>query len=397
MSKTYQFLVLLSFFSFCNAQEKDSIYGNVKSIREKVEFLNDTIQNRKLFSFEGDYGHNGFNSPRYNQSRFHSWWYTTYWSHYVNYFKAFDESGKPLEETWFYKNQDTVYHDQFNYNKLGKLKNQIKIEYGTKSNITYSYNENAYLESVNTIKADTLYASKKYFFNDKNLVTEIEYFNSFIPDKTEKTLKFYDDEGNLLRMKKIGFFSSKFGTIYEFDKKGRKSKVFNQVSSNSLIIPDPITQNREDKGIKQLSEQFFYDEKDRIIETHYYKQDFNDRTKVVLYRKIKNIYKDDLLIKIIHYKNADSIISTKTYKYDEKGRVIKNTTSFSKHSKNNRTLQYSYANHNLPTKLIYEDDRGKTEVEFVHEFDENKNWIKQTKSVNGEKLYVWTREITYFK
>lgn len=39
----------------------------------------------------------------------------------------------------------------------------------------------------------------------------------------------------------------------------------------------------------------------------------------------------------------------------------------------------------------------KTEIDFEYEFDLNNNWIKQTKIINGEKLYNWIRKIEYYK
>ena len=35
--------------------------------------------------------------------------------------------------------------------------------------------------------------------------------------------------------------------------------------------------------------------------------------------------------------------------------------------------------------------------DFEYVFDDKKNWIEQTKSINGKKLYVWKREIKYFE
>ena len=36
-------------------------------------------------------------------------------------------------------------------------------------------------------------------------------------------------------------------------------------------------------------------------------------------------------------------------------------------------------------------------IDFEYVFDDKKNWIEQTKSINGKKLYVWKREIKYFE
>ena len=59
------FLTLLQNISY--SQPKDTIYGKIKSIREQLLFLDENRQNRKLFSTEGDYGHNGFLSEEYTK------------------------------------------------------------------------------------------------------------------------------------------------------------------------------------------------------------------------------------------------------------------------------------------------------------------------------------------
>ena len=64
------FLTLLKNISY--SQPKDTIYGKIKSIREQLLFLDENRQNRKLFSTEGDYGHNGFLSEEYTKRRFNS-------------------------------------------------------------------------------------------------------------------------------------------------------------------------------------------------------------------------------------------------------------------------------------------------------------------------------------
>jgi len=38
-----------------------------------------------------------------------------------------------------------------------------------------------------------------------------------------------------------------------------------------------------------------------------------------------------------------------------------------------------------------------TQVDFEYVLDDKKNWIEQTKSVNGKKLFIWKRELKYFE
>ena len=116
------FLTLLQNISY--SQPKDTIYGKIKSIREQLLFLDENRQNRKLFSTEGDYGHNGFLSEEYTKSRFNIWWYQTYWVHYINYYKEFDINNKLLKVIWYYKDQTILNSCENEYDEEGKLVNQ---------------------------------------------------------------------------------------------------------------------------------------------------------------------------------------------------------------------------------------------------------------------------------
>ena len=70
------FLLMLFFCAIISyGQQKDTIYGKVKSVREQLFFLDENNQNMKFFSSEGDYGHHGFISPEFTKNRFYSWWY----------------------------------------------------------------------------------------------------------------------------------------------------------------------------------------------------------------------------------------------------------------------------------------------------------------------------------
>lgn len=396
MYKTNLIVILLFFFSFSNAQEKDTIYGKVKSIREELKFVNDSIQNRKLFSTEGDYGHYGFSSAEFTKSRFKIWWYDTYWVHYVNYYKEFDKNDRLLEEVWFYKNQDTVNYNKYEYNSFGKVKNRKYISY-QESNSSYTYDIKNNLIYVKTISADSSYSTEKYKYNEKGLVSDFEYFNSDYPKEIRKTEKYYDSIGNLIEVKNFDEYGADYGTLYEYDAKGRKTKIINHSPFIWVKTKRGSKQKRTDTGSNHLSRHYFYDEKDRTIEIHSYNQDFYDKNKAVIYRKEKKVYINDLLKEHFNYDKNDTLTFFRKYEYDDKGRKIKEVAVSPKYPDNNRTLEYSYSNHDLPIKLVYTEKGRRTEVDFEHEFDEKNNWIKQTKSVNGKKLFIWTRKIEYFE
>ena len=63
-----------------------------------------------------------------------------------------------------------------------------------------------------------------------------------------------------------------------------------------------------------------------------------------------------------------------------------------------RYEKYKYDKNNL-IELKETDTFGDivtTTCKFEYVFDKNYNWIEQVKYINGEKLYVWKRQITYW-
>ena len=146
-----------------------------------------------------------------------------------------------------------------------------------------------------------------------------------------------------------------------------------------------------------ISREFVYDEKDRIIEKYSYNPDFKDNNIPALYKKEISIYDNNLLSEFYYYDGNDSITSFKKYEYDENQRKVKETFTFPKYPDNNQNLVFSYDYHEFPIELIYIDERGTHKVEFEYIFDDKNNWIKQTKIINGERLFEWTRKIEYFE
>ena len=64
---------------------------------------------------------------------------------------------------------------------------------------------------------------------------------------------------------------------------------------------------------------------------------------------------------------------------------------------NKIVLEYVHNETEFPSKLTYSENGTINTVDFEYTFDDRKNWIEQTKSVNGKKLYVWKRDLKYFE
>ena len=97
------FLIFLIFTEIKsqNYLPKDTIFGNVKEIREKVIFLTE-VENPQLLYYD-DYGHSGFMGPESTISRFKDTWYTSNLSYYINYERNFDTKGNIISDKWFGK------------------------------------------------------------------------------------------------------------------------------------------------------------------------------------------------------------------------------------------------------------------------------------------------------
>ena len=395
-SKLFIFFVLTLLHNISFSQPKDTIYGKVKSIREQLVFLDENRQNLKLFSTEGDYGHNGFLSEEYTKSRFNTWWYQTYWVHYINYYKEFDINNKLLKVIWYYKDQSILNSCENKYDIDGKLINQELYSYKL-SNTTNEYDKNNNLTFSKNIDSDQNYSTTKNKFNDKNQIIREEYFNSEYPKEKRITEYFYDLSGNLIELKKFDEYGEDYGTKFEYDSKNRKTKIIHHSPFVWVKTKKGSHQKRTKNGNDQISREFKYDEKDRIIETKSYNPDFYDGNIAKLYQKQVTIYENDLIKNIYSYDTKDSLTYYKTFEYDTLNRKIKEYSVSPKYPDNNITLEYFYNETEFPVKLLYSEKGVVTQVDFEYVFDDKKNWIQQTKSVNGKKLYIWKRDLKYFE
>lgn len=233
--------LLLFVFSISFGQQKDTIYGKVKSIREQLNFLDKKRQNMKLFSTEGDYGHYGFLSANFTTIRFHNWWYNTPYVHYSNYYKEFNKNGKPIFEIWFYKDGDTVRTYNYKYDKNDNLiqeKDIYKINDYTCRNYTYDYK--------NKLKSSIYYVS-----DDPDLYSYTSYIRDSVSNLIET--KYFDEDGESASLK------------YKYDSENRKiSKSIHK--PYVYIKKDKSTTFRKDSiGLDKICEKYFYDNNNKLL------------------------------------------------------------------------------------------------------------------------------------
>ncbi|WP_318640248.1 hypothetical protein [Flavobacterium ardleyense] len=94
--------------SILSAQDlpKDSIVGNVKSVREKVIFLTEKENPQMLY--DSDYGHSGFMGPKSTVAKFLTLWYSTPYSYFINYERFYLPNRIIDRENWFGKKGELI-------------------------------------------------------------------------------------------------------------------------------------------------------------------------------------------------------------------------------------------------------------------------------------------------
>lgn len=324
---------------WATAQIKDTIFGNPKLVREKVLFLTE-IENWKFMKNDGDYGHdNIFFSPKEARERFNYFWFRLGVSAFLSNEVYYRKNGKIDREIWYRKNGDLEADYQYNYDEAKRLVKEIeKTRYSTY--ITdYHYRKN----------------QVQYNFRQKRR----------IDNETRKETKW----------RRRYYQNDKALQVMEYDDDKREEKLF-------IWIRDG---NNSDTFYKILREIRFYDEKNNLVEVKVF-----DRDKKLIehqkyhQRKLKEVYRGTLFI-VYEYTDRGFLAKKSEYK-DEKLREQKVYTYKGDYID---TFKYCYN--------INKENGECVEVNFKYKFDKYKNWTEIIKNVNGEDLYIWKREIEYYK
>lgn len=345
-------------------------YGKVKSIREKINFIDKKRQNLKLFNeLEGDYGHYGFGGPKFTRNRFHEWWYNIPGVHYLNYYKEFNKKGKPIYEIWFYKNGDTLAYFNYKYDEKDNLIQEIEHE------------------------SENSYSVKNYYYNKKNKLKSRIYYNSDDPTIFSYSEYIYDKQQNIIKIKNFNQRGETYGSKFIYYQKGKVKKAFSYSPSKNRI--KPISSDTVNGYL--LSRKFIYNENGDCVEQYDYNDDFYSYTRPKLRRKILKKYENGLLIEKTIMLANNTIQRYHLFTHNRQGLKIKEEVILPSFPKNNITYEYFYNTNGNQTGLIYTKDNNSVTVDYKYKFDEKQNWIKQTKVVNGKELYIWIRKIKYYK
>ena len=374
-------LIYFLFMSGCAiiySQPSDTIYGKVKSVREQLSFLDGNRQNAKLSFNDGDYGHNGFMSPRRTKAQFYNWWYHTDMVHYVNYYKDFNEKGQPTYETWFNKNGDTIRTYQYRYDREDHL-----IEVRQKWD-------------------DDKYSIDQYHYDYKGrLKTEI-YISTYPPFYYGYSEYLYNDQDQLAAERSFDQDGESTGLRYSYDSKGRKTKKILHSQGSWIKREDGVTSfERDSIGFYRIQKEYSYNEAGELIEVISYGDNNDNKYRSDYYQREKNGYEEGLLKRIEYISNnnpekEERLDSYRTYEYDQDRRLLREAYTGPNFIHGTTLAEYSYNSDGNLIKLVYTFDNQTTTATFEYEFDAQKNWVKQVKSLDGEKLFVWTRKIEYY-
>lgn len=367
-----KYLILLIFITSISFSQTE--IKKIRSTREKIEFINDSIQNYKLFSMDGDYGLSGFTGPKYTIKRFHQHWYNQTFVHYINNVRFFDDKGKLVEEHWFDKKNDTLGSYKYFYTEFDSLSRTI----------TYNRFDDIKVENI----------SYNHF---KKKQSELNYWQN--DSKNFRLEQFGYDENLNLKKKTLIYEEGLSDThFYNYD----KNNLLTEIIVNVPLVWDKYDsksfyQRKDSIGTTYLQSKFIYNDKKQLIKKiDFSAPDYNSVTEL----KNTTFYEYDSFGNVIETTNIRANSKTifknvKKYNSDVKIILDKDFTLNFESSLDNEK-EYFYNRKNELKKLIVRENKFKAIVTFDYKYDEFGNWIEQTKFYNGKKLFVWKREITYY-
>ncbi|GGF16372.1 hypothetical protein [Flavobacterium limi] len=376
---TFLILLVFSIWSFALSQNlpKDSIYGNIKKIKEKVLFLTQQ-ENPKLFHNDDDYGHSGFRGPEPTIARFYSTWYSTNFCYYLNHERHFDIKRKIIKDIWFGKKNNFIESYRYLYDKKGRLISKID---SLKHSVT---NENHYFDEY----GDNV---------DENIIYENLRLNLFIHN-----YKKYKN-GKITITKKFHYNGSADEYVNHYNDKGKLSYVIYKNPNNWEKSGNGWTYGIKDSvGVTYKSLINEYDSNNKLIKTQSFDlfSDENYKNPVETRQTIFKYQGDNLITKIESSKNFKAL-SYVNYKYEKNSKLIEEYCCDEDISKAKLIKKYFYNNDKI-VKLNYTEQSFNSQtiihhkILYTYKYDDNKNWVEMIKTVNGVDLYKWVREIEYY-
>lgn len=367
--------LLLFFFLISFGQQKDTIYGKVKTIREKVEFL--TEKENPQFLYYNDYGHSGFMGPESTISRFKRTWYSTQSCYYINYERHYNRIGKITEDIWFTKKDSFM--------------DSYKYKYDKKDRLTRKIDSTEYSVGIET----------HYYTNDyhENIIYEHFEYDIF-----SYKYKRFDKEGKLIRLKSHDDYGNTDEYIYKYNADG---KLLYRIYKNPNSYRK-VGERSWSRGVQDTIGNIYkdlvniYDESNKLIERKQYglNSDGDHKGTKLTEHTIFKYRNNNLIQKVKGYSSNRPYYTN--YEYDKKNRLVKKYYFTEKESNTKRTEKYDYEDDEIIfleyTEKYWPTKELRTyEIEFNYKYDDKGNWNEIVKIVDGKELYKWIREIEYYK
>lgn len=372
--KSFVLVLLITPMFLCSQQK--TLIGKVKSTREKLYFVTDSIQNYKLFNSDGDYGHSGFTNPQGTVDRFYDNWFNEVFVHYINNKRFYNEKRLLISEDWFYKDDKQCASYEYKYTDFDSLcritKKYDNVDYYI-SNI--SYNHKKLIQSKLNYWTNNCenFSLKIFNYNEKyNLIGE-----EFLTQEGKQKEVYYTLNKLGLQDKTIlhkPTVWAKYDSVSYYEKKDSIGTYFTSLKKYF---------NKKKQMIK--SESFFppdYDSEGGLSETKYF--EYDERGNCIETR--------------LNFASNPNIIYVQSKEYDRINRKIKeenktlNSTNTFDYKK-----EFFYNDKGELYKLIVKSSSEKEIIiQFEYKYDSYNNWIEQSKFVNGKKLFIWKREIEYY-
>lgn len=349
---------------FLSAQEipKDTIFGKIKRVREKVVFLTEK-ENHQLFYYD-DYGHSGFMGPQRTIDRFRDLWYSSDGCYYLNYERHFDPSRKVMRDLWFGKKDNFLNSYRFVYNKENKIKFEIDSSKYSVDKTTYYYEANGDETRIYENSDGDFFSHTFKRFKDNKLVTSKSMDEHGVVDEFKY---YYNSDG------KLSYRFYKNPNVWK--KTSERTHTYGVQDTIGTFYKDLINE---------------YDSKGRLIKIYRYSL-YDDRNYEKPILTNTQVYEYDDI------GNMTMMNNNYYFVYDKKNRLIQKNCCKDNNGKPRVYQKYKYNDKNQIKELEYFGENKVHKAVFRYKYDENNNWIEIVKNVDGKDMYKWIREFEYYK
>lgn len=369
----FSFLLIIYFISILTVKSQvtkiDSIYGNIKRIREKVINLNNPDEGTTEYSDSITLLPNSLNLNIYDAT------FSGSGSEYVNFERFYNENGGILKHIWLVKNDGFYKSTTYKYDDKNRIISEIDSSHNNLTRVKHYYEDfdeytNENIISIN-LDSDYFHHTIKQYKHNKVIRTKLidEYGN------ITEFINNYNQNG------KLEFTSLKTPETWQKNKNGDWSHGVHD--SISIVFKNSV---------------YKYDEKNRILKSleYNYSNKNNYEKPVLLHQVLYNYDKNKTTVKTIY---ESGLISSFIYVYDKKNRIIEYHCCSDNISDSQRIKKYTYKNDKIVSLQYVTKDNNKTKIQnidFKYKYDDKNNWIEIIKIIDGKEKFKRTREIEYY-